>query len=113
MAHLDRKDAIYLARFRFGGKEYKRSLKTADKRDAEAAINEIQRAIHRLTIGLIQVPPGIDVGDFILSGGTLTDACEPEIEIQVPSLEAAVRRAAPFDLPASRSAWSDHDVVLG
>src|SRR5882724_6536326 len=71
MANLGMKNGIYIARFRYLGKEYKRSLKTTDRDDADAALLEVQRAIHRLTVGILQVPEGVDPGDFILSGGTL------------------------------------------
>src|SRR5260370_34920658 len=70
MANLGMKNGIYTARFRYLGKEYKRSLKTADRDDADAALLEVQRAIHRLTVGILQVPEGVDAGGFILSGGT-------------------------------------------
>ena len=56
MANLGKKNGIYVARFRHGGKEYKRSLKTKNKVDAEGALLEIQRVIHRLTVGMLRVP---------------------------------------------------------
>jgi hypothetical protein len=34
MANLSRKGAHYVARFRFGGKEYKRSLRTTELKEA-------------------------------------------------------------------------------
>lgn len=80
MANLGRKNGIYTARFRYLGKEYKKSLKTADRDDANAALLEVQRAIHRLTVGILQVPEGVDPGDFILSGGTLaTNHSRPKV----------------------------------
>ena len=36
-------------------------------------MHSVERALHGLVTGLIQVPPGIDPGDFILSGGTLKE----------------------------------------
>src|SRR5437660_810649 len=74
MANLGKKDDIYVARFRYAGKEYKKSLRTTRKADAEAAMHAVERAIHGLTTGMLQVPPGVDPGDFILSGGTLRQA---------------------------------------
>ena len=71
MANLGKKGDVYVARFRYAGKEYKKSLKTTRRTDAEAAMHAVERAIHGLTTGLLQVPPGVDPGDFILSGGTL------------------------------------------
>jgi integrase len=77
MANLGRKGEIYLARFRYRGKEYKKSLKTSNLGDARAAMNGVERAIHGLTIGLIRVPEGVDPGDFIISGGTVSEALLP------------------------------------
>jgi integrase len=71
MANLGKKGDLFVARFRFEGKEFKKSLKTTRKADAEAAMHSIERAIHGLATGMFQVPPGIDPGDFILSGGTI------------------------------------------
>ena len=71
MANLGEKNGVYLARFRYLGREYKKSLKTTNRRDAEAALLEVQRTIHRLTVGMAVVPDGVDPGDFIISGGTL------------------------------------------
>ena len=69
MANLGRKGDLFVARFRYQGKEYKKSLKTTRLADAQAAMHGIERAIHGLTTGLLQVPPGVDPGDFIVSGG--------------------------------------------
>jgi integrase len=71
MANLGKKGKLYVARFRYDGKEYKKSLRTTSRADAEAAMHAVQRAIHGLTTGLLEVPSGVDPGDFILSGGTL------------------------------------------
>ena len=89
MAHLSRKNGVFVARFRYRGKEYKKSLKTGDRRDAEAALLEVRRAIHRLTVGLLAVPDGIDPGDFIVSGGTLRAA--PQADRTARPLTVAIR----------------------
>jgi integrase len=77
MANLGRKGDLFVARFRFGGKEFKRSLKTTRLADAKAAMNGIERAVHGLTTGLLHVPPGVDPGDYIVSGGTLKEPAKP------------------------------------
>jgi integrase len=71
MANLGTKNGVYIARFRFCGKEYKRSLKTTVRKAAEGVLHRIEDALHRLAMHLITVPPGVDPGDFVLSGGTL------------------------------------------
>jgi len=79
----------YSLRFRYGQKPFKRALKTTDKGEAEAAHT-----------GQLHIPAGVDVGDFILSGGTLrppVPASPPPAVI--PSLTELVDRylAAQFN----------------
>jgi hypothetical protein len=85
MANLTQKDGIYLIRFRCLGKEYKRSLKTRSKTDAEGAKAAVETTIHRLLIDLLQIPAGIDPGDFVLGGGILTAAPSPAATPNLPS----------------------------
>ena len=79
MANLVKKGNTFVVRFRFGGKEYKKSLKTSCQKDAAAAQRSVEVTIHRLLTGQLAVPVGIDAGDFIVSGGTL----QPEVEVPV------------------------------
>jgi integrase len=72
MASIDQKNGIYVVRFRHGGKQFKKSLRTSDKTDADGALHLVQHTIYRLTTGQLEVPPGVDPGDFIVSGGKLT-----------------------------------------
>ena len=51
MANLGTKNGVFIARFRFLGKEYKRSLKTADRGHAVAALRRVEDALHWLAIG--------------------------------------------------------------
>ena len=71
MANLGKKNGVFLARFRFQGQEFKKSLKTADPDHARAALRRVEDALHWLAIGHLTVPAGVDPGDFILSGRTL------------------------------------------
>jgi integrase len=87
MANLGKKNGIYLARFRYQAREYKKSLRTTDRKAAEAAMYRIGDVLHRLAIGLIAVPDGVDAGDFILSGGNLK--ARPTLRDQAPAPTAA------------------------
>jgi integrase len=77
MANLGKKGDVFVARFRYQGKEYKKSLKTSCLADARAALHGIERAVHGLATGMTHVPPGVDPGDFIVSGGTIKEAARP------------------------------------
>jgi integrase len=90
MASIFLKDGVFVARFRHGGREYKRSLKTGVRRDAELALAEIVRVVHRLRVGLMAVPDGVGVPDFVLSGGTLAATSTPvAVAVAVPTLADA------------------------
>ena len=89
MAHLSKKNGIYVVRFRFEGKEYKRSLKTEQERHAQAALGRVKDALHWLAINHLQVPEGVDTGEFIVSGGTLEKAPTQATEINPRTLQQA------------------------
>src|SRR5690242_7937041 len=90
MANLGKKNGVFLARFRYLGKKYKRSLKTSDRKTADAAMNRIKDALHQLAINNKRVPNGVDPGDFIISGGTLEAPVRTTSSMHVPTLRAAV-----------------------
>src|SRR6185312_3765308 len=71
MANLSKKGEVHCVRFRFQGKEYKKSLKTKDASAARAALHLIEITLHRLHTGQLHVPDRVDPGDFVVSGGTL------------------------------------------
>lgn len=90
MANLGQKNGVYHIRFRFQGKEFKKSLKTSETDSAEAARKSVELTIHRLLTGLLLVPAGIDPGDFILSGGTLREPRKPARKASLPSTRQLV-----------------------
>jgi len=87
MANLGRKEGVYHIRFRFLGRQFKRSLKTRDQGAAAAAGHLIELTLHRLLTGQIRVPEDVDPADFIVSGGTLLHPPKPHIpQPKAPSL---------------------------
>jgi integrase len=90
MANLGKKNGVYLARFRFQGKEYKRSLKTMNHGHAIAALRRVEDTLHWLAIGKLQVPEGVDAGDFIVSGGTLTTPAPRPQPCPIPTVDQAI-----------------------
>ena len=87
MANLVTKDGIYVVRFRFQGKEFKRSLKTRSRRNADGAKTLVEATIHRLLTGQLFVPAGVDPADFIVSGGTL----QPRAPVMPPPIFPTTR----------------------
>jgi hypothetical protein len=45
MASIRQKNGIFVARFRFGGKQFQKSLRTSHKHDAEGALHLVQHTI--------------------------------------------------------------------
>ena len=71
MASLFRRaDSIHI-RFRFQGVEFKRTLKTQKQSDADCARAIVEQTIYRIHTGQLQIRTDVDLGDFIVSGGTL------------------------------------------
>lgn len=80
MASIGIKGDVCHIRFRYESSEFKKSLKTRGLAAAKAAVHIVEVASHRLVTGQVIIPPRVDVGDFILSGGTLTEAEEPRFK---------------------------------
>lgn len=74
MAFLQRDEASgrYRIRFDFGSVEYKRSIKTKDRKTALGIQARIEETIRLLEQGRLEIPTGADPAAFILSDGKLT-----------------------------------------
>lgn len=55
--------------FHFGGKRFKRSLKTKDKRRAISLRARLEETIQLVELGRIELPESVDVPTFLLSDG--------------------------------------------
>jgi integrase len=112
MANLGQKNGVYHIRFRFHGKEYKKSLKTSDADSAAAARRSVELTIHRLITGLVLVPNDVDLGDFILSGGTLQQPRKAVKERNLPSTNQLIgeylQSQQPFLAKSSHSTLAMH-----
>lgn len=86
MANSSQKNGVDVARFRFRRKEYQKSLRTRDRKAADLGLAQVELTVHRLTLGLIAVPAGIDPGDFVVSGGTLAPPADGDPPAVVPTL---------------------------
>ncbi len=73
MAHveLDENSQRYRIRFRYGGTEYKRSLKTTSETEANSVLGRVEETIRLLERGRLEMPPDADAGTFIVSDGKL------------------------------------------
>lgn len=71
MAHIrrDPRTRTFRIRFRYGGCCYQRSLKTSDETEANAIRGRVKETLILIERGRIQIPPGIQPAEFILSDG--------------------------------------------
>lgn len=68
----DKRYGTYYVRFRFGGRNYQRALKSSSRRHANATVARVEETIALIERGRISVPNNVDAGDFILADGNLT-----------------------------------------
>jgi hypothetical protein len=59
----------YRIHFRYGGKQFQKSLKTSHRRDAEARRGCISQTLEDIERGRLIVPPDADIWEFIKSDG--------------------------------------------
>jgi integrase len=85
----DQRSGYYRICFRYAGKRIKRSktLKITQEAKAHARCEIVEDTIRLIERGLLRVPDGVDAGDFIVSGGTIT---EPP-KLAAPPPEVTVR----------------------
>jgi integrase len=65
------KHGNHLCAFRWGGKQYTRSLGTTDAAVADAGVAKVEETILRLKRGWLTMPADADPGTYIVSGGQL------------------------------------------
>jgi len=64
----------YLVLFRFGAKQYQRSLGTTSVKEARGTCARVEETIRLVETGRLVVPEGVCPADFILSDGRLLGA---------------------------------------
>jgi integrase len=68
----DPDSGFFRIRFWYGGRQFKRSLKTDNERKAKAAQERVEEMIELLERGRLEIPPGVDPGKFIVTEGRMT-----------------------------------------
>jgi len=62
----------YRARFRFAGREYKRSLRTSEYKEAKALLGRIDYTVRLIERGELEIPISADPATFIVTAGKKT-----------------------------------------
>jgi hypothetical protein len=65
------RSGVFRIRFRFGGREFMRSFRTAYRREAEALRGRVEVNLRLVERGRLEVPPDADIATFLLSDGKL------------------------------------------
>lgn len=71
MASLELHYGSYRVLFRFSGRKFCRSLKTANPKIARSVLARLEDNLVRLELGQLIMPQGADVASFLLSDGRL------------------------------------------
>jgi len=91
----DARTGFYKVGFRIGGRKLKKFLQTtspSEARDAAAVVDQTLKAIKR---GWTAVPPGTDIGEFLLSGGRAITQLVPAKRLKLSELFEAYFDALP------------------
>lgn len=87
----------YHVKFRFAGRQYRRSLRTKLSRKAEAAASHVEENIRLILEGRMTLPTGADIPTFLLSDGKLSEPLQLSPEIRIGELFEKHQRAIPRD----------------
>lgn len=95
--HQDRKSGIYRILFRCFGRQYMRSLKTKNLREARGSLGRIDETLRLIERGRLEVPIDVDPAEFILSDGKMTSPKQKVIDqrIRLKDLIAAYEEGLP------------------
>jgi len=66
MAHLEKQGERWHVKFYYGGRPYKRTLGDLDHKQARIVKQRVELKLSQTKAGLLLVPSGVDVGDFIV-----------------------------------------------
>lgn len=71
MAWLEKRADRYRINYRFGDRKQQVSLRTEDAKEADACLHRFEENLRLVERGRLEVPPGADLGVFLLSDGKL------------------------------------------
>ncbi|TWT46392.1 tyrosine-type recombinase/integrase [Botrimarina hoheduenensis] len=79
---IDPASGRYRVRFRYSGQEYKRSLRTKSRPVAAASLGQVEEALRMIEMGLVELPPDVEEGAFIVSGARVRKARRQPSKVQ-------------------------------
>jgi hypothetical protein len=69
MASLEQRGNTYRVVFRHGRRKFNRSLRTKDRKAADACLARLEDNLRRMELGILELPVGADIATFLLSDG--------------------------------------------
>ena len=97
----DRRRDVYRIRFRFGGRDFKRSLSTSNRRYAEGTLARVRETLMLIESGRLDFPADADPAEFVLSEGKRS---EPKTEPRMLTLGELVELYQGQRVPGSKEA---------
>lgn len=82
----DRRTGNFKVGFWLADRKIKRSLKTNNRTQAETVRGVVDQTLQAIERGWMQIPSGIDIGDFVLSGGRLNQQIIAPRSVNLASL---------------------------
>ncbi len=102
--------STYHVRFSYQGRKFRRSLNTDKREEADNLVHLIEYTLGQLASGRLAVPPDVEPGDFILSGGLLQPpqpvAAAPTTTLRSAISEYKANRFTVSELASSLSSAS-------
>jgi integrase len=69
MPSLEQRNGTYHINFRLNGRRFRRSLRTANERSAQASMARLEDNLRRVELGTLELPDDVDIATFLLSDG--------------------------------------------
>ncbi|MBX9583973.1 MAG: site-specific integrase [Gemmataceae bacterium] len=91
MAWLERRGDRFRIAFRFRGGKFGVNLKASDPREAEGCLARLEENLRLVERGRLAVPPGADLGLFLLSDGKLDKPVEVVRAVRLAEMFATYR----------------------
>ena len=77
MAWLVQRGNTFHVAFRIGNTQFRKSLRTRNRRTAESAMHRVEDNLRDLELGRIEVPEGADIATYLLSNGQRVGKVRP------------------------------------
>jgi len=95
----------YHVTFRFGGRRFKRSVRTKHERKAIAAASHVEENIRLISEGRMVIPDGADVPTFLMSDGRIAERPVVPENITLTKLFEEFKQSLPPDSPEANTLY--------